>query len=226
MSQLKIVLEGLDRTGKTSIAQRISKIENVPNLGNLSGEVCTVPNYRKDVYYQGVTDAYISVTNNLDCFVKDRFFLSTVVYDHCLRNLDKANFIKNIKDYASKVDPNIYFFIIVTDYITYCSRCLFTNEVPLPEEMFMKMRSTFIQCKSLLESSLLKCFLIENPASKSIEEITRSVLAEIYKDKINTLIYDFDYKMDSPTAREETIELIDKFVKDNPERIIDELFPK
>ena len=189
---MKIILDGLDRSGKSTASLFISKYYNIPNLGNLSkskfrNEFTEFNVEQQNIYIQGITDAYLDIFYNMDSFVKDRGIVSTCVYEH-LRNLENndpvltVDLTNSLEEYLSSISKNcnikdFVFITLVCNYGTYVSRCLKTNETPVTEYYFNLERSLFSLCNDYLYTQSKYNTIFVNTSFLCIEDVNEHLVS-------------------------------------------------
>lgn len=121
---MKIILEAPDRCGKTSLYNELASHFELVKIGSISGETVSIDQKDKYMYYKGVTDAYISSLNANDDCIKDRCFISTVVYNIVYSRSTLEEGVKDFDKYLCAFN-SIKHPILITiksDYATYCDR--------------------------------------------------------------------------------------------------------
>lgn len=183
---MKIILEAPDRCGKTSLYNELASHWKLFKIGSISGETVSIDQKDKYMYYRGVTDSYISSLNANDDCIKDRCFISTVVYNivYSRRTFEEGvkDFNRYLNDFNSTKHPILI--TIKSDYTTYCdrvekSRIHYRDDTPLIPESVYKLTEFLFDLFAKKSESKFKVFTLVNDNSISYDDFIAEGMKKI-----------------------------------------------
>ena len=161
--QIIIFFIGVDKSGKTTISQELSKQINIPYFKNPSEKVLFDVNHIDALHYEGnVMYEFLSQTNY--SIIRDRDFICEYAYSKAYNRKTDYDFIFNLDEKYSKLNS----------FIVYCYKDKYENFI---DEYVLEYKIP-----------LIKHFYSEYLQKTKIKHLSLNTTDENLQEQINTIM--------------------------------------
>jgi len=174
-----IILEGMDGTGKTTLARKFEDLGYT--FFKEDDKLKHFINFKSDpekweYFVTGMNAQLLNVFDNFDNFVKDRFHFSEYVFSKYTNRKSHLSFY-HLEEHLIHLNKEIYLFLFQCDYDTYIERTLNKEEpYKFSKDEYDELNRKFYDA---FNQSELRNQIYMDTSNKSIDEIFRKMSQEV-----------------------------------------------